>query len=406
MCHAAAGYAIPEAPKVAGSTFSLLHPESYPALAPAFQAWRNKDANRLVGQCLSFLGVQAQVKTDGDLSRWTFIEDSAVIFMSFARSTGVVAIESPLVRIPVEGRVGLYRMLLELNASALDDARFCLRDDIVVLTFTDTVENLAPPKLIAAIREVAMRADFLDNALSVAFSAPMVGPEAQRQNLDWRFVGQATWLELPTGAPAERAGPAAPDDTTTPVPRTAGQAGRVADLIRDLQAQLRALQFLPNPNLSAYLLHRGTVYRAAERFGATEPDAVRLLISEGQDFIHDALFDGDPKLPNPYANTNIYNQLIAGQVGQPSRNPELKQLASQGQIKSHYAILLAQLETVALPAAIQHYALLGLVAELVVRVPMAPEARHQVVQLLRASEEEGPTASCVENLWAYARRLR
>ncbi len=85
-------------------------PEEYPDLKNAFLAWKQKDWPRLVGQCLVALGVDApQITNLPEGPGWSFLQDSAVIYISLDKARGELAIESPMVRLPalkrIEGRL-------------------------------------------------------------------------------------------------------------------------------------------------------------------------------------------------------------------------------------------------------------------------------------------------------------
>ncbi len=188
----APGEDVPRANLVGGA-----QPENYPGLESAFVAWRQNDHARMVGQCLVAVGVESpQVTNLAAGPGWSFVQDSTVIYISFDRTTGEMAIEAPLVKLVVAQRVPMMRALLGLNADSVGLARLCLRDDIVVLRFADRLENLSPPKLVAAIRDVALRADGLDTALADSFAARTIGPEARRQHMAWSFLGTPRTLQV------------------------------------------------------------------------------------------------------------------------------------------------------------------------------------------------------------------
>jgi len=182
-------------------SFGSPRPEDYPDLKNAFLAWKQKDWPRMVGQCLVALGMDTpQITNLPEGPGWSFSQDTAAIYVSLDKARGELAVESPMVRLPARQRVPLLRAVLELN-EMLGAARFCLRGDLVLLRFADQVENLAPPKLVAAIRELAIRADQFDDLLSVAFAAPLVGPEAQKQRLSWKLLGDDGGAHSPDHEP-------------------------------------------------------------------------------------------------------------------------------------------------------------------------------------------------------------
>ncbi len=179
-------------------------PTDFPALATAFAAWGQRDFPRMVSHCLESAGIRIpQPETLPRGLGWMFFQHSAAVFISLSRD-GELAVESPLVLVPSEQRVALFRALLELNEASLGAARFCLRVDKVILRFVDRVENIAPPKLMEAIREVALAADHFDDLLAHRFSAPMLGPEVKKHKTPWQLLGPPVVLKIDVDAPPAR----------------------------------------------------------------------------------------------------------------------------------------------------------------------------------------------------------
>jgi hypothetical protein len=170
--------------------------DDYPDLRAAFTAWKSGAFEEMVQATLGVLGI---AKTSPDapagMVGWTVPVGSAALYVYFDRARSEVVAEAPVVWIPEHQRVSLMRTLLELNLFALQISRFCLHGDTVVLRFADRIENVSPPKLLAAVREVGREAERHDNWLCDSFGARMVGPEAQQARLDWRFLGMP--VELP-----------------------------------------------------------------------------------------------------------------------------------------------------------------------------------------------------------------
>ncbi|MBL8913315.1 MAG: hypothetical protein JNM17_21640, partial [Archangium sp.] len=172
-------------------------PADFPELTAAFDAWGKREFAKMVSECLTVCGVRMSKpeRVDRGLG-WIFFSGSSVVFVVLGAS-GDLSVESPVVLVPPAQRTPLFRSLLELNVRALGAARFCLRVDRVVLKFSDRVENVAPPKLMAVLREVALAADHFDNLLSHRFSAPMVGPELKKASAQpWQVLGKPLPLSL------------------------------------------------------------------------------------------------------------------------------------------------------------------------------------------------------------------
>ncbi len=284
-------------------------PDDYPELKAAFVAWSQGDWARMMGQCLVALGIDRPIvskRPEGP--GWAFVEDSAAIYVLIDHARQSVAVESPLLLLPASRRVPLLRAVLDLNAGAVGLARFVLRRDRVLLTFSDQLANVSPPKLVLAIRDVALRADQLDDALAIAFDAEMLGPKAQRQNLDWSFVGQAIPLVLPDvemdappplpldailGVVDEGEGalyetPELLDlgldlslDDDGPPEASARQPDALATFLEEC---LRLVDPLDVPEDRA-LMERATLFHAHARYRESHPDAINLLLARAQSML-------------------------------------------------------------------------------------------------------------------------
>lgn len=171
-------------------------PAEYPDLQQAFQAWGQRDFPRMITHCLETIGIRVPPHTLGNGLGWQFFHQSAAVFISLDRTSGELAIESPLILASREQRTALFRSLLELNAQALGAARFCMRGDAVVLRFVDRLENIAPPKLMSAVKEVALAADHFDDLLGYRFDAQLIGPEVRKHKVPWSLLGEPTAVRL------------------------------------------------------------------------------------------------------------------------------------------------------------------------------------------------------------------
>jgi hypothetical protein len=401
-------------------------PEDYPDLKNAFLAWKQKDWTRMVGQCLVALGLDApQITNLPDGPGWTFVHDSAAVYMSLDKARGELAVESPMVRLPARQRVPLMRTLLELNQSSLGAARFCLRGELVVLRFADQVENLAPPKLVAAIRSVAVHADQLDNLLSLTFAAPRVGPEAQRQRLSWQVLGSARRLKHLAGADALPLASvtAAPGPPPGPPPAAAREGGPAVPgtVLDGVETQLRSadalcallttaldlskpLEFMPDlPMAVPLLLQRALLFRAFDQFRESCPDAVGMLLHHGEPVYAQfweapvglvakmgSAITGVP-MPTPVALQIVVEHVVKAraQVGRQAL-PAPSPFASAAEAKTVGRKYVAEIEKGPKDAGHRHFVLLGAFAELLTRARLPEPTAARVRQLMKEGGALGP----------------
>jgi hypothetical protein len=177
-------------------------------LLAAFDAWGQRDFPKMIAECLAACGIR--MTKPESLQRgwgWIFFKGSSAVFVLLDQAGGL-SVESPVVLVPTAQRTPLFRSLLELNQSALGAARFCLRVDRVVLKYSDRIENVSPPKLMAVLSEVAGAADHFDNLLGHRFSAPMLGPEVKKSGAQpWQLLGAPLQLTVaglePPAPPAQ-----------------------------------------------------------------------------------------------------------------------------------------------------------------------------------------------------------
>jgi hypothetical protein len=432
---AACGASAGEAP--AGEDYtdiSLLggvRPEDYPELKNAFLAWQQKDWVRMIGQCLVALGIGGpQITPLPEGQGWAFVQDSAVIYLSTDKARGEVAIESPMVRVPARLRVSLFRTLLELNDHALGAARFCLRGDLVVLRFADRLENVAPPKLVAAIRELALRADRLDDLLALMFSARMVGPEAQRRFLAWSFLGTPRRLanlrgaDLPPMAlsalaPAEEGAAPAPLVATVPssMPLDPAVAARIqaADalcaLVRSAETLQKPLMFMNVSPAVPLLLQRALLFQAYDEFRDTCPDAVALLMRCGSTLYSGQLWgtelieklrgsaSGMAAVPSSWILNPALSEVIRSraQVGaQAPCTPEL--FKSVVETKELFRKYLDEVEKCLEDPVFRHFLLLGAFAELLHRTRLPTATAERLRQVMSEGKKRGTNAGGVAYL--------
>jgi hypothetical protein len=425
-CGAAAGESPAGEDCVDLSILGGARPEDYPELKNAFLAWKQKDWNRMIGQCLVSLGVDGpQVSPLPEGQGWAFVQDSAVIYLSTDKARGEVAVESPMVRVPARLRVPLFRTLLELNDHALGAARFCLRGDLVVLRFADRLENVAPPKLVAAIRELALRADGWDDLLSLTFSARMVGPEAQRRFLAWTFLGTPRRLAnirgsdlppmaLPAAAPESGAvAPASAGSAAAPFDATLEARLQVADALCDLLRSAQALQkpllFMTNLRPAVpILLKRALLFRVYDEFRETCPDVASLLMRSGKSAYSQPWESqggsGLAETPSVLILDSTLTELIQtrAQVGpQTPCTPEL--FKSAVEIKGTFHKYLEEIEKGPRDPSFRHFLLLGAFAELLHRSRLPEATAERLRSVVAEGKKRGASADGVTYLTGMMR---
>jgi hypothetical protein len=410
-------------------------PEDYPDLEKAFVAWQQRDYNRMIGQCLRSLEIdRPHVVTLPKGPGWAFVDEGAAIYLAIDRATDELSIESPMVWVPRRQRVPLLRALLELNALVLGAARFCLRGDRVILRFADRVENLNPPKLVNAIEEVSELAEQYAELLSVSFAAEMIGPEAQRKRLPWDYLGTPRRLVHLVGSEAQPLPWAGGEAQPGPAP-VARQA-----LERAIEAQLEPIDGLsdllragvdlgrPLPLLGLHpatplLLSRAMVLRAVHEYAEACPSAVGALAHEAAPIIARLWLtppDFNAKrirsqaaarrlregLPDPASLSGVINDILAtrGQMGEtpPIALPRLSGMAATREHLGHY---LEEMARAPQEPDLQYYLLLGALAELLERAPLAEDAREHFGRIYDDCRRRGPTAEALAALRAELERM-
>jgi T3SS (YopN, CesT) and YbjN peptide-binding chaperone 1 len=116
-----------------------------------------------------------------DLSRgdgWELQRGSARVRLDYAPKEEQLTIESTILSLPADAakQPRLFRRILELNYRATGEARFALRGDEVVVTFTRSVIGLGYVEFLHAVESVCRTADDYDDELRSAFleSAPEI----------------------------------------------------------------------------------------------------------------------------------------------------------------------------------------------------------------------------------------
>lgn len=384
-------------------------PEDYPGLERAFLAWRQKDVSRLVGQCLFYLDIEKPLITNSpDGPRWAFAQDSAAIYLSVNKDTQEMAIESPLLRLTHTQRVPMMRALLELNWHLLHNTRFYLRGDIAILAFTDSFDNLSPPKIIDAIREVALAADGLDDELSMAFSAQMMGPEAQRLQMKWDILGKPQKLANLKGTAlnpldiiisSKQATPGAPRAEGVEIKPASAKAlepvakatAALCDLIRTKQEIMTPFLFDRVHYATELLVHRAMVFQAYERCRDECPDAVALLLKEAQVVIS-RIWSSEGEGPNPPSTTKLERayEMLLRDKGQVSKQPEpsMELLQNTKQVKAHIRQLLSEIGAVPDDPSLQKFIIIGTYAEILARTRLSQPIADRLRNIMIDAEQQ------------------
>jgi hypothetical protein len=388
-------------------------------LKNAFIAWGQRDYPRMVGQCLVALGVTAPTVASLPTGPgWSFHQDSALVCLTVDRERGEILVESPMVRVPVRQRVPLLRTLLELNARALGAARFCLRTNIVVLRYADRIENVSPAKLVAAIKEVALRADRYDDLLRLAFGAKMIGPEAKRHPNPWSFLGTPVKLRIIRGEPIKPVPPAIasrpppapepPVSSTAPmsaVPESVVRAVDAADALLDVarigQSLAKPLFFAHKPAILA-LLHRAIAFRCAHIARTTCPDAIHLLFAQLH-VAYPGFYDGPPHASTTEAGALLVDVTLArivstrAQVGaQPA--VDIPPLRTVGDAKTLMKKLRDEIGRAQADATLRHVLLVGALCELATRARMTGPMQARVHETIARAFSSGPTTASIAQL--------
>jgi hypothetical protein len=411
-------------------------------LAAALQAFHNKDYQRMVGQCLAFLGLEAPTVTRLPNGHgWSFRQNSAAIYLTFDVGRAELVIESPIVRAPAERLVPLMRQLLELNRQMESSVRFCLRGSIVLLRFVDRLENLSPLKVVDAVGWVATMADRFDDALAMTYAAPMIGPEARRGHFDFKFLGQARGvravatgmaraLATPVGTAAEADPMFARVSRPQPLPSSqlgaqdAAQSQHLATsdaLCVALRAQVTVaneLIFRQTPAPTTILLVRASLYRLLGEFGQAAPTPISYLVEQGA-----ALLPSLPPLPQRNAWHDKANEVggmgvamalpslflrvaaAGGRVPTPGTLPKLVPFTTALEVKAH---LHSVLEHVALwpeSAPFGWHVLHGTLHELALRATLPPSLQQHVALEKREAEAAGTSPAAVERLKSFFQRI-
>jgi len=180
-------------------------------LERAFEAFRNKDLVRFVGHVVTAEGGAAtRSVTTPDGPGWIAPIRSALVFASLNSIAGDFLLQAPVVRVPRAQRIPVLRLALELSAQELPTARFCLRDDLLILRFSAPLASLTPPLLRDFLREIGHLAARSAEIFAVSFDANPALTEAERSVAGFEALGRPRKLRLGAGM-MRSSPPPAPD---------------------------------------------------------------------------------------------------------------------------------------------------------------------------------------------------
>jgi type III secretion system-like peptide-binding chaperone len=143
-----------------------------------------KEATRLVGEVLAKIGLDDRPKTlrDGKGFGWSIRRGSAVVFITVNRVDGQAyfRLVSPILYLPTENLLPLYRTLLGINMD-LTSAALAVHEDRVCVVSERPVLGLDAVEADDLIKRVSYYADVLDNKLSAEFGARLYTDGEQPQ---------------------------------------------------------------------------------------------------------------------------------------------------------------------------------------------------------------------------------
>ncbi|MBK6685462.1 MAG: hypothetical protein IPG45_13405 [Deltaproteobacteria bacterium] len=387
-------------------TADLAHParqgpraEDHPELRGAFQAWTSKDWMRLMSQCFGLLGVaQPAIVKRPNGPAWVLRQGQAAIFVSVDAVADRLAIESPLVRVPVTQRVPLLRALLELNATREGMARFCLRDQAVVLRYSERPERCPPPTLLAGFQDVVASAELWTERLALGYDAEAVLPRSTGPGPStppaWELVGEPIVLMVPGGQeplalPAEALLPAlegvileeaeftiGPTLEAAPISESTGSEQALTGLLRLAVSRWEPLK-IAHPELIT-IVARAAVFLAWQRHREDCPGAVALLLERVSPLLAqvsaaklvrgllERVSSGAGAPPLPLEPT-FHEVVERGAHYDPAPLPILPKLSEAAEQKALAMSLLTQLRRLPEQAELRELVAVGALAELLAR---------------------------------------
>ena len=168
-------------------------------LERAIEAHRNKEHARFVGHVVTAEGVGVRTVTLPEGPGWIAAIRGALVFASIDTTLAELTLQAPVVRVPRAQRMPVLRLALELSAQELATARFCLRDDLLVLRFGAPLASLTPHVLRDLLREIGHLAARWAELFAVTFDANPAIDEAARAGAGFEILGRARKLRLGSG---------------------------------------------------------------------------------------------------------------------------------------------------------------------------------------------------------------
>ena len=144
---------------------------------------RDADAGRPALPVAATEGILAAIGVDPGAARmevesgygWQFQRGSALIEIYLTpEQEGYLQVLSPIMHLPAQNLLALYRRLLELNLQ-LTNAALGLHEDVVYVFHERLLDGLDASEADAIVRRLAAYADELDDALSEEFGGRMYG---------------------------------------------------------------------------------------------------------------------------------------------------------------------------------------------------------------------------------------
>jgi hypothetical protein len=134
-------------------------------------------AQKLIEDVLTSMGLNAdksRLDTKDGSTAWGLMRGSAevLVFLNAARKEGddnFLRIVSPIVRLPTENLLPLYRRLLELNARDLPGIAFGVVDQDIVLVAQRGTRDLDRSEVDEMLRNLGAAADHYDDKLAQEF---------------------------------------------------------------------------------------------------------------------------------------------------------------------------------------------------------------------------------------------
>ena len=140
-------------------------------------------AGQFAGSLQAVEGILAAIGVDANAARmevesgfgWHFQRGSALIEVYLTpEEQGYLQVLSPIMHLPQQHLLALYRRLLELNLQ-LTNAALGVHEDVVYLFHERLLAGLDAAEADAIIRRLAQYADKLDDALAEEFGGRMYG---------------------------------------------------------------------------------------------------------------------------------------------------------------------------------------------------------------------------------------